>query len=219
MKNLVFLFLALLSLGACQTSTPEKKFVAIVGIDSTRQAGDDFFQYVNGIWYDSAQIPPSQAGVGAYMFMNYPQRIRLQGILDSVSQTNNRAGSIEQKVGDFYASGMDTFIINQRGYNPIKPIFSGIDAISDIPSLMKFVADQSKVANSSLLGFYVGPDDKNSSMNIAHAYQTGIGLPDRDYYFKTDPSTLGIQAAYKKYLATLFELTGSDSATAVKMRT
>ena len=216
MKNLVFLFLALLSLGACQTSTPEKKFVAIVGIDSTRQAGDDFFQYVNGIWYDSAQIPPSQAGVGAYMFMNYPQRIRLQGILDSVSQTNNRAGSIEQKVGDFYASGMDTFIINQRGYNPIKPIFSGIDAISDIPSLMKFVADQSKVANSSLLGFYVGPDDKNSSMNIAHAYQTGIGLPDRDYYFKTDPSTLGIQAAYKKYLATLFELTGSDSATAVK---
>ncbi len=150
------------------------------------------------------------------MFMNYPQRIRLQGILDSVSLGNNPAGSIGQKVGDFYASGMDTLTINRRGYDPIKPILSRIDAISDIPSLMKFVADESKVYNTSIVGFGVGPDDKNSSMNIAQVYQTGIGLPDRDYYFKTDPSTLGIQEAYKKYLATLFELTGKDAVAAVK---
>ena len=101
--------------------------------------------YVNHKWYDSAQIPPSQSGVGAYMFMNYPQRLRLQGILDSVSNANNTAGSIEQKLGDFYASGMDTNAINKRGYEPVKPILARIDSISDIASLMKFVADEAKV--------------------------------------------------------------------------
>ena len=84
--------------------------------------------YVNRKWYDTAQIPPSQSGVGAYMFMNYPQRLRLQGILDSVSKANNTAGSIEQKIGDFYASGMDTATINNRGYDPIKPILSILTA-------------------------------------------------------------------------------------------
>src|SRR6185312_6225923 len=67
-----------------------------------------------------------------------------------------------------------------------------------------------------VLGFGVGPDNKNSSLNIAHIYQTGIGLPERDYYFKTDPASMGIQQAYKAYLATLFKLTGSDTATAAK---
>jgi putative endopeptidase len=111
---------------------------------------------------------------------------------------------------------MDTATINKRGYEPIKPIITSIEAISDVPSLMKFVADEEKVGNSSIMGFGVSPDDKNSSLNIAHAYQTGIGLPDRDYYFKSDPSTAGIQEAYKKYLASLFELTGSSAADAAK---
>ncbi len=210
MRNLT-LFVALLSLAACTTPV-EKKFVDIRGLDSTSRPGDNFFRYVNGIWYDSAQIPSTQSGVGTYMFMNFPQRIRLQGILDSISKSNNPVGTIEQKVGDFYASGLDTATINKRGYEPIRPMLSRIESISDISSLLKFVADESKVYNSSILSFGVGPDDKNSRMNIAHVYQTGIGLPDRDYYFKTDPSSIAIQEAYKKYLSTLFELTGSNSA-------
>jgi putative endopeptidase len=215
MKYFIIICIALLSLSACNTST-DKKFVDITGIDSSLKPGDNFFLYVNGKWYDTVQIPATQPGVGTYMFMNYPQRIRLQNILDSVSQAKNTEGSIEQKVGDFYASGMDTATINKRGYEPIKPIITSIEAISDVPSLMKFVADEEKVGNSSIMGFGVSPDDKNSSLNIAHAYQTGIGLPDRDYYFKSDPSTAGIQEAYKKYLASLFELTGSSAADAAK---
>jgi putative endopeptidase len=216
MKYFTILIITLLTIQACTTPPEEHKNIAIHGIDSTLRPGDNFFRYVNGIWYDSAKIPPTQAGVGAYMFLNYPQRMRLQGLLDSISQTHHPAGSIEQKVGDFYASGMDTATINRKGYDPVQPIISRIESIDDIPSLMKFVAAESKVFNTSVVRFRVGPDDKNSSMNIAHAYQTGIGLPDRDYYFKADPSTLGIQEAYKKYLATLFELTGSNSAEAAK---
>jgi putative endopeptidase len=216
MKKWPHLFIALLFLAACSTTPEEKKFVDIRGIDSTLRPGDNFFMYVNRIWYDTAQIPPSQAGVGAYRFMNYPQRLRLQHILDSMSRSSNAPGSIEQIIGDFYASGMDTVTISKRGYEPIKPMLARIDVISDVSGLIKFVGDEMKVSNSSILRYRVGPDQENSSMNMAHVYQAGIGLPDRDYYFKTDSSTIKIQNAYKKYLSTLFELTGSNTTDATK---
>ncbi len=220
MKKLLYFSLALLLAGACkQAFDTDTKHVVITGIDATKKPGDDFFTFVNGIWYDSATIPASQTGVGAYSFMNYPQRIRLQGILDSVSQSNNPAGSIEQRVGDFYASGLDTVAINKRGYEPIKSLLERIDAITGVPSLMKLVAEEQKVGDGSIVGFYVGPDDKQSTVNIAQFYQTGTGLPERDYYFKTDSSTLKIQTAYKKYLTTLFELTSMDATAAAKNAT
>jgi putative endopeptidase len=215
MKKLLFLLL-ILSAVACNQADKELKHVVITGIDSTKKPGDDFFTYVNGIWYDTAQIPASQTGVGSYSFLNFPQRKRLQAILDSVSKADNPAGSIAQQVGDFYASGMDTAAINTRGYDPIKPVLTNIDAISNIPSLLKLVADEQKTGNASIIGFGVGPDDQHSTINIAQFGQTGIGLPERDYYFNTDSSTLGIQSAYKKYLATLFTLTGTDAATAAR---
>ena len=215
MKNSLMLFIAFVAFTAC-SKHQEKKNVAITGIDSTLQPGNDFFKYVNGKWYDSVQIPASQAGVGAYMFMNYPQRMRLQRILDSISKSKNTEGSIEQKVGDFYASGMDTVTIDKRGYEPIKPLLAKIEAINDLPSLMNFVVNEEKAGNSSIIAFGVSPDDKNSRMNIAQLYQTGIGLPDRDYYFKSDSSTVAIQKSYKKYLAALFQQTGSNDIEAKK---
>lgn len=220
MKRIIYFSLVLLFAVACnQASNTNAKRVVITGIDASKKPGDDFFLYANGIWFDSAKIPESQTGVGAYSFMNYPQRIRLQSLLDSISATTNTAGSIEQKVGDFYASGMDTNAINKRGYEPIKPLLAQIDAITDLPSLLKVVSDEQKQGDGSFIGFYVGPDNKQSNINIAQFFQTGIGLPERDYYFKTDSSTIGIQKAYKKYLTSLFELIGIDATTSEKNAT
>lgn len=214
MKKMVYLLTSIVLLVACHNPVAEQKYIAIQGIDSSKKPGENFFVYINGKWNDTAQIPPSQSGVGAYMFMNYPQRLRLQGILDSVSKATNTAGSIEQQLGDFYGSGMDTMTINKRSYDPIKPLLGKIDSLQDIAALVQFAANGLKANNGSILAFGVGPDNKNSHLNIAHIYQTGIGMPDRDYYFKTDSSTAAIQSAYKKYLAALFTLTGSDAATA-----
>ena len=220
MKQLLYFSLVVLLAEGCkQAADTDKKRVIITGIDASKKPGDDFFMYANSIWYDTAQIPASQSGVGSYSFLNYPQRIRLQAILDSVSGSNNPARSIEQKVGDFYAAGMDTIAINKRGYEPIRPLLSHIDALTDIPSLMKLIVEEQKLGNGSIIGFSVGPDDKQSTINIAQFYQTGIRLPERDYYFKTDSSTLTIQNAYKKYLSRLFELTGTDATTAEKIAT
>ncbi len=220
MKKLIHFLLLLTLLAACSpASEKNSKRVVLTGIDPSKKPGDDFFLYVNSIWYDSAKIPAGQTGVGSYSFLNYPQRIRLRGILDSLSQSNNPAGSIAQKVGDFYASGMDTAVINKRGYEPVKPILARIAAITDVASLLKLVIEEQKTGDGSIIGFYVAPDDKHSTINIAQFYQTGIGLPERDYYFKTDSSTLKIQKAYRKYLTRLFELTGTDAAMAEKNAT
>jgi putative endopeptidase len=215
MKKLLYFSFALLLAAACKQAS-DTKHVAITGIDFSKKPGNDFFAYVNSVWYDTVKIPASQTGVGSYSFLNFPQRIRLRGILDSISQSNNPVGSIEQKVGDFYASGMDTAFINKRGFEPLKPLLTRIDAVTDVPSLMKLVAEEQKVGSSSIIGFNVGPDDEHSSVNIVQLYQTGIGLPDRDYYFNTDSSTVAIQKAYKKYLTSLFELTGTETAAAEK---
>ncbi|WP_259017119.1 M13 family metallopeptidase [Emticicia fluvialis] len=203
------------ALGYLQPSLAQK--VHITDIDPSVKPGDDFFMYVNGKWYNSVEIPSTQSGVGSYSFLNFPQRIRMQGILDSVSAAKNPAGSIEQKVADFYASGIDVATINKRGYEPVKPMLKRIDGIKDVAALMKFVVDQQKYNNYSIIGFRVGPDIKNSAINIVNLAQTGIGLPERDYYFRTDSSTIGIQKAYTAYLTTLFTLSGTEASAAAKM--
>jgi putative endopeptidase len=213
-KYLPLIFI--LALAIAWDNSPKKSFVDVAGIDPSIKPGDDFFRFVNGRWYDTAKIAADQTGVGSYSFLNIPQRELLQHILDSVSKSKHTVGTIDQKVGDFYASGMDTATINRRGYEPIQPTLQRIDAISDLSSMLKFVADAMKTGNRSIIGFGISPDDKNSSINIAHASQTGLGLPNRDFYFKTDPASLRIQQAYQKYLSTLFALTGSDAVTAEK---
>jgi putative endopeptidase len=217
MNKLFYLCLMLTFLYACNNKPAYKKsFVDVSGIDSSIKPGDNFFRYVNGRWYDTAKIADDQTGVGSYMFLNIPQKQLLQNILDSVSKITNTPGSVDQKVGDFYASGMDTETINRRGFQPVQPILLRIDAINDVAAFMQLVATEMKAGNRSVISFGIAPDNKNGNINIAQFYQSGIGLPERDYYFKTDSSSLNIQQAYKKYISTLFQLTGSDATTATK---
>ena len=215
MTKLVPLCVAIVLLSASSSSRAQnRQFVDVPGIDQSIKPGDNFFRHVNGKWYDTVKIANDQSGVGSYSFLNIPQKKLLQNILDSVSATRNTAGSVEQKVGDFYASGMNMATIDKRGHQPLKPILDQIDAIRDVPSMLKFVAAEMKSGNSSIIELGISPDDKNSGFNIAHVAQAGTGLPEREYYFRSDSSTLQIQEAYKKYISTLFQLTGSNPATA-----
>ncbi|MFD0767004.1 M13 family metallopeptidase [Mucilaginibacter lutimaris] len=217
MRKLFTLCLSVALFSAGQNAFAQhRSFVDVNGLDPATKPGDNFFRYVNGRWYDTVKIDNDQAGVGSYSFLNIPQKRLLQNILDSVSKAKNTAGSIEQKVGDFYASGMDMATINRRGYEPVKPILARIDAINSLPTLLKFIAEETVTGNRSVISFGISPDNKNSSINIAHVYQGGIGLPEKGYYFKTDSATLHVQRAYKAYLTTLFQLTGSTRAAAMK---
>lgn len=191
-------------------------FIETQFIDSSVKPADDFYRYVNGKWLDTATIPPDKTAVGGFNQLNDETQLKLKSLLENAEKNSGQPGSITQKVGDFYTSGMDTATIDKRGFDPVKPILTRVDTIKDVPSLIQFVADEQKNDDGSIIAFGVGPDQKNSKMNIGGLYQTGIGLPDRDYYFRNDSATVAIQNAYKKYLTTLFTLSGTDSATAAK---
>ncbi len=197
-------------------SEQKQKFIETENMDSTVKPGDNFYMFVNGKWIKNAQIPATESGVGAFLDLYNRTKENIKTILVDAAKGNAAAGSIEQKVGDLYASGMDSATIDKLGYEPVKPYLQKIDALTDAKSIMQFEAESQKENTGYVTGMYVAPDDKNSSMNIAVFYQTGLGLPDRDYYFKTDAATLAIQQAYKTYMQKAFTLTGDDSATAVK---
>ncbi|MEH6538003.1 MAG: M13 family metallopeptidase [Psychroserpens sp.] len=221
MKTLCYCSLILLVFFSCKNDKTTTNEIAqdikppvFDGIDDAIKPGDDFFNHVNKNWFDKAVIAEDQVGVGAYRFLNIPQQELLKNILQEVSQEEHPKGSIEQKVGDFYASGMDTISINERGIKPIQSILDKIETIGDVASMTDFVATQIKSGDYSMFVPYVSPDQENSSINILHFAQTGLGLPDRDYYFSDDASVKRIQEAYKTYLATLFELVGDENPTA-----
>jgi putative endopeptidase len=205
--------MTLVSLVLFQNSSAESnhKF-EFDGIDLSIKPGDNFFNHVNKNWYENAVIADDQVGVGSYRFLNIPQKQLLEKILEEVSSTSHENGSVDQMVGDFYRSGMDTKRINDLGFQPIKALLDRIDTIESISDLMNFVTDEFKSGNSSIISMGVSPDNENSKVNMLHFGQTGLGLPDRDYYFKTDESTLEIQQAYQTLLTTLFKLIGNKDA-------
>jgi putative endopeptidase len=212
MKNLFYTALVTLVFISCQKANDaENSKFEFDGIDLTIKPGDNFFNHVNKTWLDSAVIADDEVGVGSYRFLNIPQKKLLESILEEVSTGSHKKGSADQMVGDFYSSGMDTIRINQRSFEPIQPLIDRINSITAISELMQFVVDEFKSGNTSLISMWVSPDDENSSVTMLHFGQTGLGLPDRDYYFKTDESTIEIQKAYQSYLSKLFELTGNEN--------
>ncbi len=192
------------------------KDLTLANINSSIKPGDNFYLFANGKWYDTATILPSESRAGAGVEMYYRLKNNIKSILKTTSAAKAAAGTVQQKVGDLYASGMDTATIEAAGYKPVKPLLNEIANIADARGIITFAARQTAAGNPLLMGIYVGADEKNSSRNIAVFYQAGLGLPDRDYYFKNDAATEKITAAYKNYCSTLFALTGTDTATAAK---
>jgi len=206
---------------SCNNNQPsdnlsQQKFIETGYIDSAIKPGDSFFLYANGKWLDTAVVPKTENQTGSVLEIYKRTREHLKNILDSTSSTSNPSGSIEQQVGDLYASGIDTATIEKRGYDPVKPFLLQIDSIKNGRDIIHFVAAQQKMNNAVLYSQSVYSDQKKSSVNILNFFQGGLGLPDRDYYFKKDPATEKIVQAYQAYIKKLFMLTGSDSAGAAK---
>lgn len=220
LKNLSFAAMgaAILSLGACNSEKPSstQKFIDVAGLDSSVAPGDNFFRYVNGKWLATAVIPSTQTSTGSFDELYNHTKANIKKLLEESANARADKGTIEQKVGDFYASGMDSIAIEKFGYQPIKPYLEKINAIKNVQQLLRFEAEMDKQQSAVFTGLYIGPDEKNSTTNILNLYQSGLGLPDRDYYFKKDAETKSIQDAYKKCIAQLFILTGTTDSIATK---
>jgi putative endopeptidase len=213
------IILALLAVAGCKNKPGEQKrtvFFDKSGMDTTVKPGENFFMYANGKWIKNTKIPASESGWGSFYTLDDDNLKNLHKILDEVSAQDNAAGSAAQKVGDLYQSAVDTATMDKLGYDPVKPMLAKINAVTDYKTLVSLAANSYKDGEGFMLGFYVNPDDKISTKNVAHFDQAGLNLPTRDYYFKADSASKKIRADYLKYIAKLFTLTGVDTATAAK---
>jgi putative endopeptidase len=195
-----------------------KKFIDSANMDLSVKPGDNFFMYANGNWIKKNAIPAKETRWGSFNILHQENIDRLLGILKTVSKTPGQLkGSLNQRVGDLYASGMDSIHIEKRGYNPIKPDLQRIDKINDLGGVIdEIIYERTNGIAGPLFSFGVGQDSKHPKKNIADFGQGGTSLPDRDYYLKNDARAKKVQEAYKQYIITLFTLTGTTESVAEK---
>jgi len=186
-------------------------------IDNSISPGEDFFLYANGSWLKKNPVPGSESSWGIGNLVEEEIYNRLKKINEKSVKANSSNGSIEQKIGDFWESAMDTITLNKVGLAALKDELSAINALSDIPELLSVVAGLQMKGVSCLFDNYITQDDMNSEMMAFRLDQGGLGLPNRDYYFNTDERTEKVRSAYKKYLSATFKQVVSEDIKAQKM--
>ena len=177
-------------------------------IDTSVNPASDFFQYANGGWIKNNAIPASESGWGVGTLVQNDIYDRLKTINEKAVKESAAAGTISQKIGDFWQSGMDSAAAEKQGLDPLKTDLADIQQIANTQQLMKEVARLHKKSINMLFIYGVGQDDKNSEVMAYQVWQGGLGMPDRDYYFNTDEKTVNVQKAYRKYLYQTFTVRG-----------
>jgi putative endopeptidase len=202
-------------MSSCKTKTTVKKEdVLAVNIDSTVSPGQDFFEYANGGWIRKNPIPGEQSSWGIGNLVIEENLKRLREISEKSAAANAAKGTAEQKIGDFWTMAMDSAKIEADGLKPLQPWLDKVNAITDLKSLVSTVAELKKIGSSTLFSDFVTQDDKNSDVMTYKLWQGGIGLPEREYYFKTDSVTSNIRNEYIKYITLVLTMSGDDSASA-----
>ncbi len=215
MRNCLPVLICFIIFSACQS--PEKKpapdFLAD-NIDSTVNPANDFFDYANGGWIKKNPIPADQSGWGIGYLVQEDIYTRLRDINEKAAATQSAAGSISQKIGDFWYSGMDSADIDKQGLSPLQPDLDTIQHIASLEEFLRVFARLQKKGVSGLMGGGIYQDEKKSDQMALHLSQGGLGMPDRDYYFNTDEKSVNVRKAYQLYLYKSFRSLGKDSLNA-----
>ncbi len=188
---------------------PNEKDELISHIDSTIKPGDDFFHFANGKWFKANPIPASEQSNGIFQIIEDTINAQVRKICESSAALKDAPkGSIKQKIGDFYYSGMDSISLNSKGISDIKSEFDKIDAITDTHGLVEEVLFQYKFTSSPMFDFGVSQDDKNSNKYAITISQGGLSLPDRNYYFDKDQRAADIRKKFIAHLENAFKILG-----------
>ena len=182
------------------------------GMNKSANPADDFYDYANGTWLKSNPVPESESRWGSFNEIVEQNNVLLSQILQEAAKNKAaKPNSAIDKVGKFYRVFMDTIKREAQGISPVLPYLKQIDAISSKEQLIQTIAKFHKIGVRCLFGASVGQDIKNSSSYIVYMGQGGVGLPDRDYYLKSDPKTLKIKKAYFDYISNAFKIFGVEN--------
>ncbi|RSK42554.1 M13 family peptidase [Hymenobacter perfusus] len=196
---------------------PKGTGLNVANIDQSVNPCDDFFQFASGNWLKNNPIPAAEVRWGAFNELADKNNAVMRQILDEAAANTSAAkGTNAQKVGDYYASAMDSMAIEKAGLKYLQPELNRLAAVKDLKGLQNEVVRAQKIQTGAFYNGYVGQDDKKSDEYAVNLYQGGLSLPDRDYYLKDDARSKGIRAAYTTYLVNTFKMLGDNEATAAK---
>lgn len=183
----------------------------LTNIDSTIKPTNDFYDFFSKKWIDKTEIPGEERVWGPLIEMRTRNLEALHTILKSaMADASAKAGSNRKKLGDFFASGMDSVKINASGFSPLVNEWKKTEALKDKKELTKRIAELNRMGASNTFGFYVGQDDKKSDEMIVTLYQGGISLPSKEYYDANSGEMKAIQVEFKKHIAKILTLAGVD---------
>ena len=223
MKKLIT-FLILLFLIACNNKDTRStsEVTAIIyrdvladNLDKTVDPGEDFFKYANGGWIKKTPIPGGEGRWGIGNMVQEEIYKKLKNINENASTQNSPKGTITQKIGDFWKSGLDSLGINNARLSTLKKDIDAINNISNPEQLAVVGSALKRKGVNAFFSGYVTQDDKNSEVMAFRLNQGGLGLPNREYYFNTDERTKKVKAAYREYMRKTFLQLDSNANTNV----
>ena len=191
--------------------------IDLSALDKSVRPQDDFFRYVNGAWLDRTAIPPDRSSYGSFEALYDKTEADLRAIVDEAGKAGGAPGSDARKIGDFYASFMDERRIDELGLTPLAGELKAIDAIKTKSDLARAFARMLKLGCDAPLSAFPEGDFKDPKTVALFVYQSGLGLPDCDYYTKDDPKLAEYRTKYVTFLASMHKLAGlpvSDAAAA-----
>jgi putative endopeptidase len=181
-------------------------------MDRSADPCTNFYQYACGNWNKLNPIPPDQAGWDVYSKLANENQRFLWGILEQAAKPSGARSANEQKIGDYFHSCMNEEAVERAGYRPLNPMLAEIANLNSINAIAGYIGDQHREGTDRgvLFGFGAEQDYDNSSQEIAFARAGGLGLPDRDYYTKTDSKSQEIRERYVQHVARMLQMIGES---------
>ncbi len=210
---LLFALLGLPAFGTSEEAT--LKGIELSDIDRSADACTDFFEFSNGAWRAANPIPASMSRWSRRWKSGEESKERLKGILEeTAAMKDSRKGSVDQLVGDYYAACMDEGARNAAGVKPLARALAEIAAMETTADVVQEIGRLHAIGIPVPFGVTGGSDNHNPNDVIAQIYASGLGLPERGYYFKTEQRFVDARAKYQEYVAKLLELAGWEPARA-----
>ena len=209
--------IAAMTLSGCnQGKEAGKPAIDLANFDNTVSPAEDFYQYACGGWMAANPLTPEYARFGIFDQLDKENQEKLKALIEELNSKPQEEGSVGDKISTLYALGLDMEKRNADGAAPVKEQLAAIDAITDIDGLSAVAARMHMETSSPFFSFYIGADEKNSTMNLLQFNQGGLSMGDRDYYLLQDENSVKIRNAYREYVNTLFTLAGYSEADAAK---
>ncbi len=217
MKKLLIGALALLTIGACGQETAEpvaeeakapRSGIDLTAMDTSVKPGDDFFSYINGAWVEAIEIPADKGRFSAFDLLRDESQDAVKVIVEKSANGDFAKGTDAQKVGDMYKSFLDWDTRNAQSIDPLTPELERIAALVDHSDLAVYFAETMKSGLDAPLGFGQTEDFQDPNVYVLVLLQSGLGLPDREYYLKDDEKSADIRSQYVAHIEKMYDIAG-----------